>query len=210
MTGSLYYSILSDFTEDEIIEIDKRVAINRQEVYLFLTKLPLNGKRKAKRLFLYGIFLFHLGQPLVPCAAAVMLPLPPAIHRLSPIEESRIRSNKNYPQIAPVIESKVDKMVLTDEQIEDLNLICYKLQKGSITIDKAILKLRAGGFYDWATLAFIIYMFSLQQGDTFQANLLPHQDPFGWLVVSMILEMLVMGNVYLIHHLDLNERHLIQ
>jgi len=120
-----------------------------------------------------------ISQPLAPCTA-VMLPLPPAIHRLSPIEESRIRSNKNYPQIAPIPSSKVDKMVLTDQQIEDLNLICYKLQKGSITIDKAILKLRAGGFYDWATLAFIIYMLSLQQGDSFQNVPLPHMDPMGW------------------------------
>ena len=66
------------------------------------------------------------------------------------------------------------------KQIEDLNLICYKLQKGSISIDKAILKLRADGFYDWARLAFIIYMFSLQQGDSFQNVPLPHMDPIGW------------------------------
>ena len=124
--------------------------------------------------------MFAISQPLVPCAAAVMMPLPPAIHRLSPMQESRIRTNKNYPQIAPVIESKMDKMVLTDQQIEDLNIICYKLQRGSITLDKAVLQLRAGGFYDWATLAFIIYMFSLQQGDSFQNVPLPHMDPMGW------------------------------
>jgi len=74
----------------------------------------------------------------------------------------------------------VDKMVLTNQQIEDLNLICYRLQEGSITIDKAILKLRAGGFYDWARLAFIIYMFSLQQGDSFQNVPLPNMDSMGW------------------------------
>ena len=74
-------------------------------------------------------------------------------------------------------------MVLTDQQIEDLNLICSKLQNGSITLDKAILKLRAGGFYDWSTLTFIIYMFmfSLEQGNSFQNVPLPHQDSFGWL-----------------------------
>ena len=130
------------------------------------------------------MFTFQLGQPLVPFATAVMMPLPPAIHRLSPMnyEQERILSNKNYsPQIASIIESKMDKMVLTDEQINDLNLICYKLQKGSITIDKAILEIRAGGFYDWATLAFIIFMYSLHQGDNFQSVPLPHQDPFGWL-----------------------------
>jgi hypothetical protein len=74
----------------------------------------------------------------------------------------------------------VDKVILTDKQIEDLNLICYKLQKSSITIDKAILKLQGGAFYDWAALAFIIYMFSLQQGDNFQNVPLPHMDRMGW------------------------------
>ena len=110
------------------------------------------------------------------------MPLPPVdIDRLLPIEQDRILSNKNsYPQIASIIESKMDKMFLTDEQIEDLNFICYKLQKGSITLDKAVLKLRAGGFYDWATLAFIIFMFSLQQGNSFQNVPLPHMDPMGW------------------------------
>ena len=72
-------------------------------------------------------------------------------------------------------------MVLTDQQIEDFNLICYKLQTGSITLDTAVLKLRAGGFYDRAILVFIIYMFSLQQCDSFQNVPLPHMDPMGWL-----------------------------
>ena len=44
------------------------------------------------------MFIFQLGQPLVPCADAVVLPLPPAIHRLAPMEQDKILSNKNsYP-----------------------------------------------------------------------------------------------------------------
>ena len=88
------------------------------------------------------------------------MPLPPqiSIEHLVPAEV--LRSNNQCPDIAPIIKAKMDKMTLTDQQIEDLNLICYKLQTGSITIDKTILELRAGGFYDWATLAFIIYMLS--------------------------------------------------
>lgn len=181
MGSLLYYSISSSLTKDEIIAIDKRVGKNREGVYLFVRKLPSNLKRKAKRLSVHGMFLFQLGQALVPCTAAVMLPLPPAIERLSPFEQDIILGNKNYyPQIAPIIESKIDKMVLTDEQIDNLNLICYKLQKGSITIDKAILEIRGGGFYDWATLAFIIYMFYLQETNAFMAAPLPHMDPLGW------------------------------
>ena len=44
------------------------------------------------------MFLFQLGQPLVTCVAAIMLPLPTAIERLSPFEQDRILRNKNcYP-----------------------------------------------------------------------------------------------------------------
>ena len=52
MSSLLYYLISSDLTEDQIIEIDKLVARNREVVHLFLKELPLNGKSKAKRLFL--------------------------------------------------------------------------------------------------------------------------------------------------------------
>jgi len=181
MTVFLYYSISSDLTEDEIIEIDKQVSKNREAFYLFFTELPLNSKRKAKRLGLYMVFLFAMAQPLAPCAFAVMMPLPPAIHRLLPIEESRIGTNKNYPQIAVIPASKVDKVVLTNSQIKEVDIIFDKYLNGSLNLEETILELRAGGFYDWATLAFIIFMFSLHQGDSFQSIRLPHIDPMGWL-----------------------------
>ena len=48
--------------------------------------------------------------------------------------------NKNdFPQIGSIIESKLDKMVLTDQQIEDLNIIFNKLENGSITMEEAVL-----------------------------------------------------------------------
>jgi hypothetical protein len=120
-----------------------------------------------------------ISQPLAPCAAVVM-PLPPAIHRLSPIEESKIRINKNYLQIGAIPASKIDKIVLTDSHIKEVDIIFDKYLKGSLNLEETILELRAGGFYDWSTLAFIIVMFSLHQGDSFQNVLLPHMDLFGW------------------------------
>ena len=42
MTALLYYSISSDLTEYEIIEIDKRVAKNREAIWLLVRKLPSN------------------------------------------------------------------------------------------------------------------------------------------------------------------------
>ena len=188
MGSLLYYSILSNLTKDEIIAIDKQVAKNRKGVWLFVRKLPSNSKRKAKRLFVYGMFLFQLGQPLVPCTAAVVMPLPPiAIHRLSPIEQDRILSNKNsYPQIAHILEEKVDKIRLTNEQIKQFNNLAIELNSGSITMEEAVLRLRGGdGLTDVvAVIAFVIFMNwydSLSGVEAFQANPLPHQDPFGWL-----------------------------
>jgi hypothetical protein len=153
---------------------------------LFLTELPSNSKGKAKRLFVYVIFLFQLGQPLIPCAAGVMIPLPPAINRLSPIKESITRIQKNYTQTATIPESKVDKIRLTNEQIKQFNNLALQLNSGSITMEEAVLELRGGdGLTDvGAVLAFIIFVNwydSFFGAEAFQANPLPHQDPFGWL-----------------------------
>ena len=113
-----------DLSKNEITEIDKRIAKNREAVYLFLTQLPSNSKVKAKRLFVYAIFISQLGQPFAPYAYAVMVSLPPGIERLSPIEQDRILGNKNsYHQIATIPESKVDKIRLTNEQIKQLGIV---------------------------------------------------------------------------------------
>ena len=181
MSSLLYYSISSDLTKDEIIEIDRRVAKEREAIYLFFRELPSNSKRKVKRIGLYIIFIFTISQPLVPCAAAVMLPLPPTIGRLSPIEE--IRTNKNYAQIATIAASKFDKIKLTNDQIKQFNNLALELNK---KIEEAILQLRGGdGLTDVAAIiAFVIFMNwydSLFGTQAFQANPLPHQDLFGCL-----------------------------
>ena len=161
MSSLLYYSISSNLTKDEIIAIDKQVAKNRKGVYLFVRKLPSNSKRKAKRLFVYGMFLFQLGQPLVPCAAAVVMPLPPiAIHRLSSIEQDRILSNKNsYPQIAHILEEKVDKIRLTNDQIKQFNNLALQLNSGSITMEEAILQLIGGDVLSYVVTVILFVTF---------------------------------------------------
>ena len=112
-----------------------RLVLITDSSIVFIKNVPLNGKSKAKRLLVYGMFLFQLGQPLVPCAAAVMLPLPPAIERLSPFEQDRILRNKHYyPQIAHILEEKVDKIRLTNDQIKEFNNLALQLNCGSITV----------------------------------------------------------------------------
>ena len=185
MSSLLYYSISSDLTKDKIIEIDRRVGKNREAVYLFVRKLPSNSKRKIKRLCFGVVFVFMISQPLVSCAAAVMMPLPPAIHRLSPIEQDRTLSNKNsYPQIAAIPASKVDKIKLTNEQIKQFDSLALELSSGSITMEEAILQLPGdeGLTNVVPVIAFFTFMNwydSLFGVKAFQANPLPHQDPFG-------------------------------
>jgi len=62
MSSLLYYSVSSDLTKDKIILINKQVKKNREELYLFLKQLPLNSKRKAKRLGCYIVFMFAISQ----------------------------------------------------------------------------------------------------------------------------------------------------
>jgi len=156
---------------------------------VFIKNISLNGKSKAKRLLIHGMLLFQLGQPLIPCAAAVMLPLPSAIKRLSPMEQDRIVSNKNcYPQIATIPASKVEKIRLTNDQIKQFKNFAFQLNNGSIKMEEAILQLRGGdGLTDVAVIiAFVIFTNwydSLFGTQAFQANLLPlpHQSPLDWL-----------------------------
>jgi len=95
-----------------------------------------------------------------------MMPLPPtAIHRLYRSEGNKIR--------------------LTNEQMEQFNNLALQLNSGSLTMEEAILRLRGGeGLTDVvAVIAFVIFVNSYDSIfgiEAFQANPLPHQDPFGW------------------------------
>jgi hypothetical protein len=56
MTALLYYSISSDLTKDEIIEIDKRVSKNQEGLCLFVRKLPSNSNGKAKNSYMEWLY----------------------------------------------------------------------------------------------------------------------------------------------------------
>ena len=108
MTALLYYSISSKLTDDEIKEIDKQISKNRET----LKSLPSNSKLKVQKVLANGMLVFQLSQPLL---YTVVVPLPPSVERLSPIEHL---SDTNYsPQIAPFIEPKIHKTILTDKRI---------------------------------------------------------------------------------------------
>lgn len=78
--------------------------------------------------------MWTMTQLLVPCAAAMMMPLREAsINRLSPSEQNRIVITKNsYSQIATILESKVDTIRLTNNQIKNSIVLLFNLDKNSI------------------------------------------------------------------------------
>ena len=89
MTALLYYSITSKLTDDEIKEIDKQISKNREIV----KSLPSNLKLKVKKVSANGMLVFQLSQPLLYTG---LLPLPPSVERLLPIEQDKILSDKKY------------------------------------------------------------------------------------------------------------------
>ena len=78
----------------------------------------------------------------------------------------------------------MDKIRLTNEQIEQFDILALQLRSGSITMEEAILQLRGGDLIDvGAVIAFVIFVNwydSLFGVKAFQANPLPYLNPFGW------------------------------
>lgn len=184
MTALLYYSISAKLTSEERIIIDREVA----STYVFIKELPSNSKRKVKKLYLYGMFLLHLSQPLAPvivgAGSMIITPLPPVLHRIQETSNtSKIKNNQNGFKFATILESKIDKIKLT---VDQFNHIAPQIFSGSITLKEAVLELRAGdGLSDmFVVVAFVIFINwydSFFGIEAFSPSLLPHYDPVGWL-----------------------------
>lgn len=146
---SLGYECLVD------TQCGNRLVLITDSSVVFVKNVTLNGKSKVKRVLVYGMVLFQLGQPLVPCAAAIILPLPPPIERLSTFQE---RTKNCYPQIAHIPAPKVDKIRLTNDRIKQFNNLALQLNNGSIKMEEAILQTRGGdGWVDVICLLWLLF-----------------------------------------------------
>jgi hypothetical protein len=164
MNSLLYYSISSGLTKDEIIEIDKRVAKNRETVCFFVRNLASNAKNKTRKvivvIILGGALYFNNVQP----SEAIGLPMPPApVVRVHPSYqyESNVQIAKVTPRKKDLIVYKSPKeilflMYLTDSRISS-NQEVLKLVK----------ELRGGSWGIVGTVAFlglIILIFAMGEG----------------------------------------------
>ena len=109
-----------------------------------------------------------------------MLPFPTPISRIQLHSLELIGAQKqNSLRSVPVVSNRPDKIIYTDEQIDKLSKISFEFLDGSINMEKAILKLRAGGrFKDISFLAFYLWLYSSQNNSVqgFQQIRPPHQE----------------------------------
>ena len=149
---------------------------NRLSVRKFIKKVAGKGRVVVVSTAL-GVFIFF--SRMETAHGMGLSPIPQ-----TPIPIDRIINNKDsYTKFASIPPTKVEKIRVTNEQINNLAL---QLNSGLITMDQAITQLRGdGGLTDVAAVfAFVIFVNwynSFFGVEAFQANPLPHQDPFGWL-----------------------------
>ena len=72
------------------------------------------------------------------------MPLPSAIHRVSPTRDRILNDKNRYIELAIIPKLKVDKIILTNKQIKQFNNLAFQLNSNSITIKEGVLILRGG------------------------------------------------------------------
>ena len=170
MSSLLYYSISSNLAKDEIIEIDRQIAKNRETV----RNLASNAKDKTRKvivvILLGGALYFSNVQP----SEAIYLSMPAA-----PV----VRVQPNYKdtyemKVAPTVSPKLDKITFIKSR--ELPVCIYMMDerflKTSGTI-KLINKIRGGGLVEAATALVVIVVMWQILGVGIEGFVLPNP---GW------------------------------
>ena len=117
------------------------------------------------------------GGSLAP-STSVMLPTPTTINIIqSNTLDSMGVQTRHILFISPVISNRPDKIIYTDEQIDEFSQISSEFLNGSISMEEAILKLRGGGkFKDISFIVLYIWLWRLQNNhlQSFQPIQPPH------------------------------------
>ena len=165
MPALLYYSISSDLTEDEIIEIDRQVTKNREAVCIFVRNCASNAKDKTRKVIVISILGRALWFSNVQPSSAIGLSMPPA-----PVV--RVQRSYKHPsevKIAPIADKRLDKIYFMPNK-EMIPLIYLNAQ--NVYINERVLKrLRAGGFEETLVLmdigVIVFLTFQLSGTDAF-------------------------------------------
>jgi len=178
MTALLYYSISSNLTEDEIIEIDSQVGNNRETVCIFVRNFAANGKDGTKRVILIIALASVVWFSNLESAEAIGLPMPsPPLVRVQP--SLSLEHSLKKPGIEKLVPRKPDHISYECfyESKEEILFLLYatdpKLSSNPQVL-KIIKDLRGGS---WGTVVFIgVIILILSQG----AGFVPNNQNLGW------------------------------
>ena len=134
MRALLYYSISSDLTEDEIIEIENQVSKNRERVCIFVRNVASNAKDKTRKVIVVSILGGALWFSNVQPSEAMGL-------SIAPTPVVRIRPSYQHDskvQIAKIIRIKKDLIVYKSPK--EILFLMY-LTDPRISSNQEVLKL---------------------------------------------------------------------
>ena len=179
MTALLYYSISSNLTEDEIIEIESQVANNRETVCTFVINLGANVKDKTKRVILIiglasGFWFGNLES-----AEAIGLAIPPApVVRSSP---DNYHYHYSQVKIATIIPRKKDLVYY--ESAREIVFLMYLTDPKISSNDRilGVVKRLRGGSWEVALGIVGIIILILVQSQGFIVK--PPADPRPGLII---------------------------
>ena len=173
MTALLYYSYSRNLTEDEIVEIDKKVFRNPELVYQFMTKLSSNTKRKTKRVIIVVCLGFVLVFSNIESVEAIGLSLPP-----TPVVTVQPNYKDTYEmKVAPTVSPKLDK--ITFIKYRELPVCIYMMDERFLKTSEAsklINKIRGGSLIEAAAALVVIVVISQIVGVGIEGFVLPFVD----------------------------------
>lgn len=153
MTALLYYSIFSDLSEDEIVEIDRQVAKNRETVCIFVKNLAANGKTTTRKV----VFIIALASGVLfsnlESVEAIGLPMSPSpILKVQP--SLKLGHSLEEPIIEKLVPRKPDRISYKyfSKSKEELLLLLYATDprlSSSPQVLNIVKDLRGG---DWGLL----------------------------------------------------------
>lgn len=186
---NLGYTVLKDQNcNKQLITIFNSNSIIVKSILVrpeFLNKSRLNCEKlkyKIQRFYFIGMTVFTISTTSISSMVPhilVLLPVPQQIVKIEiKINESNSKC-RDFLKIAPNFLQNPDKIVLSKNEITKFDLLAEQITNGYLTVDEAILSLRAGdGFIDLAAIM-LFYAF-INWLDGADALVLPHFDPVGW------------------------------
>lgn len=83
--------------------------------------------------------------------------LPPYSNQKLHIKSDTILINAAYPpKITKIVEKRLNKVILSNEQLQEINSICYGIKSNKLSIQDTIMRVHGGKFINLINVDFLI------------------------------------------------------